>query len=161
MSGMLPERWKESLELVSGSIGRFLERLKPHRDPEKEHSPEHVTADVVPAFMQTGGPLLDMYESGTELVVSVEVPGLDKNEISVGLVGKRLVIRGEKQVTRQRKAGGGSVSESSFGSFTRSLQLPYDVDDRSIKADLKQGVLTIRMPRPESDRDRRHRVPVS
>ena len=159
MTTMLPERWKESIEQARDKFGNFLERLKPVRD--QNNGPEHVTADFLPAFMQTGGPLLDMYETGAEMVVSVDVPGLEKNEISVELVGKRLIVRGEKQVSRERRAGGGLYSVNRYGSFTRNLQLPCEVDDRSINANLKHGVLTIRLPKPESKQNRQHRVTVS
>jgi len=160
MTTMLPEHWKESIERARDRIGNFLERLRPHKGPD--NGPEHVTADVLPAFMQTGGPLLDMYETGAELVVSIEVPGLDKKEISVELAGKCLIIRGEKHIIRERKTdGSGLYSEKRYGSFTRSLQIPYDVDERSIQADLRHGVLTIRLPKPEAERKRQHRVPVS
>lgn len=159
MPTMAPEQWKESLGQVRDRISRFLERMRPHKD--NGSTPEHMAVDVVPAFMQTGGPLLDMHESGTDLVVSVEVPGLGKDDISVELVGKCLIIRGEKQITREQKLGGSLLTESRYGSFARRLQLPCDVDDRSIRADLKHGLLTIRLPRPEPDRNRRQRVPVS
>jgi HSP20 family protein len=161
MSTMLPERWKESLEQIGGKLGHFLELLKPHKGPD-HNGPEHVTAELLPAFMQSGGPRLDMYESEAELVVTIEVPGLDKNEISLELAGKRLIVRGEKHITRERKAAGsGLYSEKRYGGFIRSLQLPCDVDHRSITADLKRGVLTVRLPKPESERNRRHRVPVA
>ena len=160
MTTMLPERWKESIERARDRMGHFLDHLRPHKAPD--NGPEHVTADVLPAFMQTGGPLFDIYETGAELVVSIDVPGLDKKEISVELAGKQLIIRGEKHITRERKAGGGGLySEKRYGSFTRSLQLPYEVDHRSIQADLKHGVLTIRLTKPEAERERQHRVPVS
>lgn len=160
MSTMLPERWKEPMKRVSDKIGHFLEKLVPRK--ESSGQPEHMTADVLPAFMQFGGPLFEMNESANELLISVEIPGLKKDDVSVEIVGRRLTIRGKKQITRERKEGDGSYfSESRFGGFIRSVKLPYDVDERSINADLKHGVLTIRLPRPDSERNRRHRVPVS
>lgn len=160
MSALLPERWKGSLERVSDKIGHFLERLSPYR--KNNNGPENITAEVLPAFMQFGGPLLDMRESGHELVITVEVPGLKKEDISVELVGKRLTIKGEKQIASERKGGDGlQFSERKYGSFTRSVQLPYVVDEGSIHADLKHGVLTIRLPKPESELSRPMKVSVS
>lgn len=159
MSTLLPERWKESLERVSDKIGHFLER----RGSDKKDSLglEQITAEQLPVFMQFGGPLLDMHESGHELVVRAEVPGLKKDDISVELVGKRLTIHGAKQITRERKGAEGlSFTESKYGSFNRSVLLPFTADEETIQADLKHGVLTIRLPKPEAERSNRIKVPV-
>ncbi|HJV33639.1 Hsp20/alpha crystallin family protein [Geomonas sp.] len=122
-----------------------------------------MTADTLPAFMQRiGGPLLDMQETADELVVRAEVPGLKKDEFSVELLGRRPTIRGEKKVVQERKGGDGFLfSECRYGSFSRTVQLPYEVDSGTVNADLKHGVLTIRLPKPEQGRHAGYRVPVS
>jgi len=112
--------------------------------------------------MQFGGPLLDMHETADELIIRAEVPGLKKDDFSVELVGRRLTIHGEKNVVRERKGGDGClISECRYGSFSRSIQLPCEIDDKTIAADLKHGVLTIRLPKPDKGRQARYRVPVS
>ena len=160
MSNLLPEKWSEGLELVHDKVGNFLNRLVPWK--KQEHSLERIPADALPAFMQLGGPLLDMHETPDELIVRAEVPGLEKEDFSVELVGRRLAIRGEKKVVREQKGGDGClISECRYGSFAHSLQLPYEIDEKTIAADLKHGVLTIRLPKPEKERHARYRVPVS
>jgi HSP20 family protein len=160
MPKLLPSQLKETLERVQEKTGRLLDRVKPSKKTGAAR--EHITEDLLPAFMQSGGPPLDMHESADELIVTAEVPGLKKDDFSVELIGRRLVIRGEKKLSREQKVSGGSyLSECSYGSFVRSVQLPYDVQDSTIKADLKGGVLTIRMPRPVSERQRHYRVPIS
>jgi len=160
MLSTLPDRWKESLGRVRDKIAIFLDRMKTHKEPGQ--SPEHLTSDIVPAFMETGGPLLDMHESETELQVTVEVPGLRKEELAIELVGKRLIIRGERQIMRERtEKDGGLFSERRYGCFSRSLLLPYEVASSGVQADLKNGILTIKIPRPEKERHRRHRIPVT
>ena len=160
MSNLLPEKWSQSLERVHDKIGHFLNKLNPWK--KEEHVPERITADTLPAFMQFGGPSLDMHETATELIISAEVPGLKKEDFSVELVGRRLTIKGEKNFVRERKGGDGClISECRYGSFARSIQLPYEIDEKTIAADLKHGVLTIRLPKPENGRHARYRVPVS
>lgn len=160
MPNLLPVQWQEMLERVQDKAGRFLETLKQLKKPDNAR--EGITEDQLPSFMQFGGPPLDMHESADELIVTAEVPGLKRDDVTVELVGRRLVIRGEKRVSRDRKGSGGSyLSECSYGNFSRSVQLPYDVKEDKIKADLKGGVLTIRMPKPDSAQKRYHRVPVS
>ncbi len=161
MPNLIPAQWKETLERVQDKTGHFIDKFKPVK--KTVNALESMSEDLLPAFMQFGGPPLDMRESDNELIVTVEVPGLEKNDFSVELVGSRLVIRGEKKVSRERKRSEGSyLSECSYGSFARSVQLPYDVKDSRIKAYLEGGVLTIRMPKPpDSERKRYHRVPIS
>ncbi|MDD2733153.1 MAG: Hsp20/alpha crystallin family protein [Desulfuromonadaceae bacterium] len=160
MSNLLPEKWSDALERVHDKVGNFLNRLVPHK--KQEASPERITADTLPAFMKLGGPLLDMHETPEELIVRAEVPGLNEEDFSVELVGRRLTIYGEKRVVREQKGGDGSlISERRYGSFSRSIQLPYEIDEKLIAADLKHGVLTIRLPKPDKGRQARYRVPVS
>jgi HSP20 family protein len=160
MSNLLPEKWSEALERVHDKVGHFLTRLVPWK--KQEFSPERITADTLPAFMKLGGPLLDMHETPEELIIRAEVPGLNKDDFSVELVGRRLTIHGEKKVVREQKGGDGClISECRYGSFSRSIQLPYEIDEKLIAADLKHGVLTIRLPKPEKEQHTRYRVPVS
>ncbi|AAR35781.1 Hsp20/alpha crystallin family protein [Geobacter sulfurreducens] len=160
MSSLLPEKWGEALERVHDKVGHFLTRVMPWK--KQEHFPERITADTLPAFMQSGGPLLDMHETADELIIRAEVPGLKNDDFSVGIVGRRLTIKGEKNIVRERKGGDGClISECRYGSFARTLQLPYEIDEKAIAADLKHGVLTIRLPKPEKGRHARYRVPIS
>ncbi|BDV41600.1 molecular chaperone [Geotalea uraniireducens] len=160
MSNLLPEKWGEALERVHDKVGHFLNKLSPRK--KEEHTPERITADALPAFMQFGSPSLDMNETTDELIIRAEMPGLKKEDFSVELVGRRLTIKGEKNVVRERKGGDGClISECRYGSFARTVQLPYEIDEKTIAADLKHGVLTIRLPKPEKGRHARYRVPIS
>ena len=160
MSNLIPEKWGEALERVNDKVGNFLTRLLPGK--KREQSPERITADTLPAYLHFGGPMLDMQETSDEVIITAEVPGLNKDDVSVELVGRRLTIKGEKNVVRDQKGGDGClISECRYGSFARSLLLPYEIEDSSIKADLKHGVLTIRLPKPEKERHGRFKVPVS
>lgn len=159
MTTLVPEKWREALEEVQDKVGHFLGNLAPAK--KEEHAREGITADTIPVFMRRGGPLVDMRQTSDELVIRAEVPGLGKEDISIELVDRRLTIRGEKKVLRERKGGEGVISESRYGSFSRTMMLPYEADEKSIKADLKHGVLTIRLPKPEKERDAGRRIPVS
>ena len=160
MSNLLPEKWSEALERVHDKVGHFLNNLNPLK--KEVQTPERITADTLPTFMQFGGPSLDMHETDDELIITTEVPGLKKEDFSVELVGRRLTIKGEKNVLRERKGGDGClISECRYGSFARTLQLPYEIDEKTVEADLRHGVLTIRLPKPEKGRHARYRVPVT
>jgi HSP20 family protein len=160
MSNLLPQKWSEALERVHDKTGNFLNRLVPWK--KQEHIPERISADTLPAFMQLGGPMLDMHETPDELIIRAEVPGLNKEDFSVELVGRQFIIHGEKKVVREQNRGDGRlISECRYGSFARTLLLPYDMDEKTIAAELKHGVLTVRLPKPVKGRKTRYRVPVS
>lgn len=159
MPDLLPAQWKETLERIKDKAGSFLDKFKAKQSGT---ALERITEEQLPAFMQFGVPPLDMNESANELIVTVEVPGLTKEHLSLELVGSRLMIRGEKKVSREQKGSGGSyLSECSYGSFARSVQLPYDIKEGEISADLKNGVLTVRMPKSDTGKKRQHRVTVT
>lgn len=159
MPDLLPAQWKETLERIKYKAGHFLDKFKAKQSGT---ALERITEDQLPAFMQVGGPPLDMHESADELIVAAEVPGLTKDDLTIELVGRRLLIRGEKKISREQKGPGGSyLSECSYGNFARSVQLPYDIKDGKIKADLKNGLLTIKMPKSDSDKKRSHRLTIS
>ncbi|MDD2734182.1 MAG: Hsp20/alpha crystallin family protein [Desulfuromonadaceae bacterium] len=152
----LPEKWNEALERVHDKVGHFLNRLVTWK--KQEQSPERTLSE----FMKLGSPQLDMHEASDELIVRAEVPGLNKDDFSVMLVGRRLTIHGEMKVVREQKGGDGClISECRYGSFFRTVQLPYDIDEKLITAELKHGVLTTRLPKPEKEQHTRYRVPVS
>ncbi|MBU5611430.1 Hsp20/alpha crystallin family protein [Geomonas azotofigens] len=160
MATLVPEKWREALEHVQDKVGTLLNNLVPAK--REERTLENLTADAIPAFMQRGGPLVDMHETAEELVIRAEVPGMNKEDFKVELVDRRLTIRGEKKIVREEKgSAGGFLSECRYGSFSRSVTLPYPVDEEKIKADLKHGVLTIRLPKPEQHRGTGHRIPIS
>jgi HSP20 family protein len=160
MSNLVPEKWREALEQVQEKVGSYLNNLVPTR--KNEHSLEAMTADTVPVFMHRGGPLVDMHETSDGLVVRAEVPGLKREELKIELVDRRLTISGEKKVVREEKGGDGRyLSECRYGSFSRTVQLPYPIDDQTMSADLKHGVLTIRLKRPEKELGARRKIPVS
>jgi HSP20 family protein len=161
MATLLPERWKEPLDRVHEKFDNFLERFF-NESRTDERMLEPISAELPHKFMQFGRPVLELHEVNDELVVTAELPGLKKDDFSVEIVGKRLMIHGEKQFKHQGKhAGGGKIFESSYSSFTRSVQLPYEVDDSKVKADLKNGLLTLRIPKPKTVIQQRHRIKVS
>ena len=160
MASLVPEKWREALERVQDKVGTLVNNLTPAR--KEERTLEHLTADAIPAFMQHGGPRVDMEETADELVLRAEVPGMRKQDVTVELVDRRLTIRGEKRVAREEKgAAGGTLSEYRYGSFSRSVLLPYPVEEDKIKAELNHGLLTIRLRKPEQQRGTGHRISVS
>jgi HSP20 family protein len=103
-----------------------------------------------PAFGSTGivSPTIDVEDNEKELVVSAELPGLDSNDFEVTMAGDVLTIKGEKKDQREGKKGGAHYVERRFGSFSRSVRLPFEAGDQKVDATYDKGVLTIRVQKP-------------
>lgn len=105
-------------------------------------------------------PSLDISATDKVYTISVELPGVEKDNVQVEVSGDALRIRGEKkQETRDEGRGYYSV-ERSYGSFQRVLALPEDADRNSIDASFKNGVMTITIPRCESAVSKAKRIEV-
>lgn len=89
----------------------------------------------------------DVTETDRSVEVTVEVPGLDENEIEVSLAGDVLTVRGEKKVEREEDRKGWYLSERSYGAFYRAVPLPPGVATDDARADLRNGVLTVSLPK--------------
>jgi HSP20 family protein len=92
-------------------------------------------------------PSLDLSAGDKAYTVTVELPGAKKDEIKVDIVDNVMTISGEKQQEKEEKDKDQYRQERYFGEFQRVLTLPDDADQDGIKADFKQGVLTVTVPR--------------
>ena len=92
-------------------------------------------------------PSVDIAESKKAYRISVEVPGIDPDQIDLRVEGDTLVISGEKRQESEDEDEGFHRIERSYGQFRRVLTLPEDADAEGIKADSKNGVLKIKVPR--------------
>lgn len=93
-------------------------------------------------------PAVDIDETDKEVVVTAELPGVTDKDVEVSLAGDILIIKGEKKAEHEQKNGDSYYMERRFGSFSRSLRLPFEVTDEKVDAKFKDGVLTIHLPKP-------------
>ena len=101
-------------------------------------------------------PPVDVREDGKEIVLEIELPGIKPHDVEVTAENGVLTIRGEKQSRTQETSDGRyHVIERSYGSFTRSFQLPNGVDEQRIDAEFVDGVLTVRVPKAALAQPRR------
>jgi len=94
-------------------------------------------------------PKVDIAVSDKEYTVTVEVPGVEEENVQLELMNGTLVIKGDKKLESEQKDKGFYRIERSYGSFQRVLTLPEDVDHEKIDAKFKNGVLTITLLRKE------------
>lgn len=94
-------------------------------------------------------PSLDVSETRDNFVVKAEVPGIDAKDIDISLTGDVLTIKGEKRQEKEEKEEDYHLVERSYGSFSRSVRLPAEVESNKIKASYKNGILNITLPKSE------------
>jgi HSP20 family protein len=93
-------------------------------------------------------PSIDVTESDTELRIEAEMPGVDEKDVEVTLTDNVLTVRGEKKAEREEKKKDYHLVERSYGSYARSVTLPFAAEADKAKASFKNGVLTITLPKP-------------
>jgi HSP20 family protein len=100
-------------------------------------------------------PPVDVWETKDELVYAFDLPGIPQDEISVELHDDTLTVSGERSLTSERSDDGFYRFERRYGSFSRTLGVPQGVTEESVKADYKDGVLEVRVAKPELQKPRR------
>src|SRR5262245_57142618 len=92
-------------------------------------------------------PPADLYETTTDYVLSAELPGLAREQIDIHAEEHRLVIRGERGASCQIPCEQYHRVERGHGPFSRAFVLPEPIDVRGVAAELKDGILTVTMPK--------------
>jgi HSP20 family protein len=96
-------------------------------------------------------PRFDVKETKDAYVIKADLPGIKEGDLDVSLNGNMLTIRGKREEEHKEEGENYYAMERSYGSFTRSFTLPESVDSETVSADLKQGVLDVRIPKkPEA-----------
>jgi HSP20 family protein len=93
-------------------------------------------------------PTMDLVENDKDLTITAELPGLDEKDFEVTVAGDLLTLKGEKKSDHEQRNGDSYYAERRYGSFTRSVRLPFEVKDDAVEAKYDKGVLTVRIPKP-------------
>ncbi|WOJ90129.1 Hsp20/alpha crystallin family protein [Methylocapsa polymorpha] len=93
-------------------------------------------------------PRIDVAETDKSIEVTVELPGLEEKDVQIDFTDDVLTIKGEKKSEKEEKDKNHRISERSYGSFLRAIQLPSGIDPAAIEANIANGVLTVRAPKP-------------
>jgi len=115
-----------------------------HRFPLINQLGERRAGDFIPS--------VDMFEEGNELVIKAELAGIRREDIKVELAGSTLTLSGEKRGEERVQRKDYYRVEQTFGSFSRSLELPEGIDLDQVKAAYKDGLLEIRIGRQPAAR---------
>jgi HSP20 family protein len=112
-------------------------------------------------FLSGTAPALDVYEDKDNFVVKAELPGMKKEDIDVSLHDGSLSISGERKSEEKWENAEVYRAERFFGRFQRTVALPSSVDAAKIKAQYKDGVLTVTLPKAEEAKPKQIDVQVN
>lgn len=99
--------------------------------------------------VKTWAPRVDIFDTKDAFIIKAELPGIDKNDIKVDVDGRLLTLRGERKTETEDKGNTYYRREMYCGTFERTFTLPEAVDPALIKAEYKDGVLHLEVPKPE------------
>jgi HSP20 family protein len=105
-------------------------------------------------------PTIDVFEEGDNVVVKAELPGMGKEDIDVKVTDDIITISGEKKKEEKVEKKNYYRMERSYGSFTRSLRLPTEVQTEKAVAKFKEGVLEVRIPKTEEAKKKEKKVSI-
>jgi HSP20 family protein len=105
-------------------------------------------------------PPVDIQETENELILKADVPDVEQKDIDIRMENGTLTLRGERKFTSDKNSGGWHRVERGYGSFERVFTLPDTVNAEAVKADYKNGVLTVTLPKKEIAKPRQIKVQV-
>lgn len=111
-------------------------------------------------FLSVTAPAAELVEQEQSYVLSLELPGLDQNNVEVKVANGVLTISGEKKEEKEDKQKRFHVSERRYGAFERSFGIPDDVDADKIEAKFDKGVLTVTLPKSAEARSKEKKIPI-
>lgn len=97
-------------------------------------------------------PSVDIYEHGEKLYFEAELPGFEKEHITVDVKGDLLSLSGEVKTEKEEEGRNQYRKERRQQSFTRSFKLPYEVSDAHVQATFRNGILTLTIDKPEQQK---------
>jgi HSP20 family protein len=103
-------------------------------------------------------PAVDVWETESDLVYAFDLPGVPEEGISIELHGDTLTVTAQRERTDERTEDGFVRYERRFGTFSRALGVPQGASEETVRADYKDGVLEIRVAKPEEAKPRRIQI---
>jgi len=146
-----PSRWDpfKELEEISDRFNRIFGRLPARREGGREAM---TVADWAPT--------VDITEDDKEYLIKAEIPEVDKKDVKVTVQDGVLTLTGERKQEKEEKGKKFHRIERSYGSFVRSFTLPYDVSEDKLKAEFKDGMLLVHLPKAEKPKPKAVEVKV-
>ncbi|MCE9501841.1 MAG: Hsp20/alpha crystallin family protein [Leptospira sp.] len=105
-------------------------------------------------------PAVNVYSNEEKVTITAELPGVNGEDLDITVVGNSLKIEGESREVFKDQEVSSHRTERSYGKFSRTLELPFEVDSSKVGANLVNGILTIELPIKESEKPRQIKIKV-
>lgn len=142
-------------------IKREDKKLSPLRDPFELFRQEIESIFNRSVRSSLVGLDLDVCDTGKEIIIKADVPGLEEKDMSLNLTKDIITIQGEKRREEKKEDDNYYLRERSYGSFSRSVQLPFQADPDDIEAALDKGILTITVKKPKEAQDNPKKIKIN
>lgn len=109
----------------------------------------------------TASPAIDVVDKEKEIVVRADMPGVTKDDLDISLQENTLTIKGEVKSETEKKEEHYYYSERNYSSFARTINIPTKIAPDKIKAGLKDGILTIHLPKAEELQPKKIKVEIA
>jgi HSP20 family protein len=106
-------------------------------------------------------PPVDIYETADNIVLKAELPGIDPQDLAIRVEDNTLYLKGERKFEKEVKEEDYHRVERSYGAFSRSFSLPSSIDTDKVKAEYKDGLLTLTLPKREVVKPKTIKIDVS
>jgi HSP20 family protein len=143
-------RWEpfRGLSTLHDQVNRLFNETRFHGQPEE-------------SALTTWAPAVDIYETPDELVVKADLSDVEEKDIDIRVENNLLTIRGERNFEKKVPEDSYLRVERTYGAFSRSFSLPNTINADAIRADYKNGVLTVNLPKREESKPRQVKVSVN
>jgi len=146
------EDTETDLPIKAGPGGR------PHPHPHPHHDPHNGPSTWLEEQAGEGQLAVDVYQTPTHVIVRTMIPGVKKEDVEISLSRDMLTVRGTRKEESEVSDQDYYHKELYWGSFSRSVVLPHEVDIERAEAIENQGLLTIRLPKVDKERQTKLRV---
>lgn len=142
-------RWDpfHNLSTLQDQVNRLFEGSLPRRSDQ--------------SALTTWAPAVDIYETENELVLKADLPDVNENDLDIRIESNILTIKGERKFEEKVKEDNYLRVERTYGSFSRSFSLPSTIDSSSVKAEYKNGVLVVELPKRAESKPRQVKINVT
>jgi len=140
----------------------FRDLVTPQRDFDRlfrdAFSSQHGETEL---STRSWAPPVDIYETEEAIVLKAELPGVDPKDVEVRVEDNTLYLKGERKFEKEVKEQNYHRVERSYGSFARSFSLPNSISTDKVKAEFKDGLLTLTMPKREEAKPKTIKIDVT
>ena len=151
--GQLDVRRDSDMDSPFGALSREMNRLFEEFHNRFDLEPFGFSGSQGGTFW----PSIDVTDHDTEVRITGELPGMDAEDIDISIANGAVTIHGEKKQEKENSGKDHYRMERSYGSFSRTVPLPTEVDEDKVQADFKNGVLTICLPKTEAAKKNRQK----